>query len=55
MADAVLDGLAAGQSAAGVDLGASVPDRTDPGSRAFAGAASGPGREAPAADQEQAG
>ncbi|CAN7359290.1 MULTISPECIES: 30S ribosomal protein S2 [unclassified Phenylobacterium] len=66
MADAVLDGLAAGQSAAGVDLGASVAPVEPTLAReltpepeaapvAEAQAAEAPVAEAPAADQEQAG
>ncbi len=61
MADAVLDGLAAGQSAAGVDLGASVAPVEPTLARELAQepeaapAAEAPAAEAPAADQEQAG
>lgn len=66
MADAVLDGTAAGQSAAGVDLGASVAPVEPTLAReltpepeaapvAEAQAAEAPVAEAPAADQEQAG
>ena len=61
MADAVLDGLAAGQSAAGVDLGASVAPVEPTLARELAPepeaapAAEAPAAEAPAADQEQAG
>ena len=55
------DGLAAGQSAAGVDLGASVAPVEPTLARELAPepeaapAAEAPAAEAPAADQEQAG
>ena len=56
MADAVLDGLAAGQSAAGVDLGASVAPVEPTLARELAPEPeAAPAAEAPAADQEQAG
>lgn len=61
LADAVLDGLAAGQSAAGVDLGASVAPIEPTLARELtpepeaAPAVEAPAAEAPAADQEQAG
>lgn len=60
LADAVLDGLAAGQSAAGVDLGASVAPIEPTLARELtpepeaAPAVEAPAAEAPAADQEQA-
>ncbi|WP_312164163.1 30S ribosomal protein S2 [Phenylobacterium sp.] len=56
MADAVLDGLAAGQSAAGVDLGASVaPVEPTLARELTPEPQAAPAAEAPAADQEQAG
>ena len=56
MADAVLDGLAAGQSAAGVDLGASVaPVEPTLARELTPEPEAAPAAEAPAADQEQAG
>ncbi len=56
MADAVLDGLAAGQSAAGVDLGASVAPVEPTLARELAPEPeAAPAAEAPTADQEQAG
>ncbi len=56
MADAVLDGLAAGQSAAGVDLGASVAPVEPTLARELTTVPqAAPAAEAPAADQEQAG
>ena len=56
MADAVLDGLAAGQSAAGVDLGASVaPVEPTLARELTPEPEAAPAAEAPTADQEQAG
>ncbi|MBP6876748.1 MAG: 30S ribosomal protein S2 [Phenylobacterium sp.] len=56
LADAVLDGLAAGQSAAGVDLGASVAPVEPTLARELSPEPqAAPAAEAPAADQEQAG
>jgi small subunit ribosomal protein S2 len=61
MADSVLDGLAAGQSASGVDLGASVAPieptlarELTPEPQAAEAASEAPAAEAPAADQTQA-
>ena len=58
MADSVLDGLAAGQSASGVDLGASVAPieptlarELTPEPQAAEAASEAPAAEAPAADQ----
>ncbi len=58
MADSVLDGLAAGQSASGVDLGASIAPmeptlarELTPEPQAVEAAAPAPAAEAPAADQ----
>ena len=56
LADAVLDGLAAGQSAAGVDLGASVaPVEPTLARELTPEPEAAPAAEAPTADQEQAG
>ena len=56
MADAVLDGRAAGQSAAGVDLGASVaPVEPTLARELTPEPEAAPAAEAPTADQEQAG